>query len=68
MVTSGQQCISFASYAISVSDITAGTKIEAFFRIGTKSGKNKIYGLKWESPENVGTKSGFSPKKYYWKI
>ena len=35
----------------------------AFFKIGTKSGKNKIYGLKWKSPENVGTKSGFSLKK-----
>ena len=37
--------------------------MEAFSRIGTKSGKNKTYGLKWESPENVGTKSGFSPNK-----
>ena len=31
--------------------------------IGTKNGKNKIQGLKWESPENVGTKMCFSPKK-----
>ena len=37
--------------------------MEAFSRIGTKSGKNKTYGLKWKSPKNVGTKSGFSPKK-----
>ena len=22
-----------------------------------------MYGLKWESPKNVGTKSGFSPNK-----
>ena len=35
--------------------------MEAFSRIGTKSGKNKTYGLKWKSPKNVGTKSGFSP-------
>ena len=35
--------------------------MEAFFRIGTKSDKNKIYGLKWKSPKNIGTKSGFSP-------
>ena len=36
--------------------------MEAFSRIGTKNGKNKTYGLKWNSPKNVGTKSGFSPK------
>ena len=35
--------------------------MEAFFRIGTKSGKNKTYGLKWKSPKNVGTKSDFIP-------
>ena len=51
----------FATSAFSVSDVTAGTKMEAFFRIGTKSGKNKIYGLKWKSPKNIGTKSGFFP-------
>ena len=39
-----------------------------FFRIGTKSGKNKMYGLKWESPKNVGTKSDFSSKKKKFKI
>ena len=33
--------------------------------IGTKSGKNKIQGLKWESPENVGTKMCFPPKLNY---
>ena len=32
--------------AFSVSDVTTGTKMEAFFRIGTKSDKNKTYGLK----------------------
>ena len=53
----------FASCAISVSDVTTGTKMEAFFRIRTKSGKKKIYGLKWKSPKNVRTKSGFLPKK-----
>ena len=52
----------FASCAISVSDVTTGTKMEAFSRIGTKSGKNKTQGLKWILPENVGTKSGFFPK------
>ena len=31
--------------------------------IGTKSGKNKMQGVKWESIENVGTKSGLSPIK-----
>ena len=31
----------FASYAIFVSDVTAGTKMEVFSRIGTKNGKNK---------------------------
>ena len=31
----------FATFAISVSDVTAGTKMEAFFRRGTKSGKKK---------------------------
>ena len=35
--------------------------MEAFFRIGTKSGKNKTQGLKWKSHENVGTKSDFIP-------
>ena len=38
--------------------------MEAFSRIGTKSGKNKTYGLKWKSPKNVGTKSDFSPCLY----
>ena len=52
----------FANCAISVSDVTAETKMEAFSRIGTKNGKNKTQGLKWNSPKNVGTKSGFSPK------
>ena len=47
--------------ASSVYDVTSRTKIEAFSRIWTKSGKNKTYGLKWKSPKNVGTKSGFSP-------
>ena len=61
MITSGQQCMPFASCAISVSDVTAETKMEAFSRIGTKSGKNKILGLKWKSLKNVGTKIGFSP-------
>ena len=36
--------------------------MEAFSRIGTKSGKNKTQGLKWKSPKNVGTKSSFSPR------
>ena len=35
--------------------------MEVFSRIGTKSGKNKTYGLKWKSPKNVGTKSDFIP-------
>ena len=52
----------FASCAISVSDVTVGTKMEAFSRIGTKSGKNKTQGLKQKLPENVETKSGFFPK------
>ena len=39
--------------------------MEAFFRIGTKSGKNKTQGLKWKQPKNVGTKSDFIPKKNY---
>ena len=56
--------MSFATSASSVSDVTAGTKMEAFFRIGTKSGKNKTLGLKWKSPKNVGTKSGFFPNFY----
>ena len=30
-----------ATSAFSDSDVTAGTKMEAFSRIGTKSGKNK---------------------------
>ena len=33
--------------------------------LGTKNGKNKMYGLKWKLPENVGTKSDFSPNKYW---
>ena len=37
--------------------------MEAFSRIGTKSGKNKTYRLKWKSLKNVGTKNDFSPKK-----
>ena len=53
--------MSFATSASSISDVMAGTKMEAFSRIGTKSSKNKTYGLKWKSPKNVGTKSGFSP-------
>ena len=48
------------SSAFSISDVTEWTKGEMFFRIGIKSGKNKMYGLKWESPENVGTKMCFS--------
>ena len=54
----------FASCAISVSDVTVGTKTRVFFRIGTKSGKNKMQGLKWKLPENVGTKSDFSPRYF----
>ena len=42
-------------------DVTIGTKMRSVFQDRTKSDKNKMYGLKWESPENVGTKSGFSP-------
>ena len=38
--------------------------MEAFSRIRTKSGKNKTYGLKWKSPKNIGTKSGFFPNLY----
>ena len=40
----------FAVYssAFSISDVTEWTKGEMFFRIGIKSGKNKMYGLKWE--------------------
>ena len=57
--------MSFATSDSSVSDVTAETKMEAFFRIETKSGKNKTYGLKWKSPKNVGIKSGFSSKKNY---
>ena len=53
--------MSLATSASSVSNVTAGTKMEVFSRIGTKSGKNKTYGLKWKSPKNVGTKSDFSP-------
>ena len=53
--------MSFAMSASSVSDVTVGTKMEAFSRIGTKSGKNKTQGLKWKQHENVGTKSGFFP-------
>ena len=36
-----------------VSEMTVGTKMERFFILGTKSGKNKIQGPKWESLENV---------------
>ena len=53
----------FVTSPLSISDVTAGTKMEAFSRIWTKSGKNKTYGLKWKSPKNVGNKNGFSPKK-----
>ena len=56
--------MSFATPASSIFDVTAGTKMEAFSRIGTKNGKNKTYGLKWKSPKNVGTKSDFSPTFY----
>ena len=42
--------------------------MEAFSRIGTKSGKNKTYGLKWKSPKNVGTKSGFFPNFFNPKL
>ena len=54
----------FATSVFSVSDVTAETKMEAFFRIGTKSGKNKTQGLKWKSHENVGTKSDIIPFFY----
>ena len=60
--------MSFATSASSVSDVTAGTKMEAFSRIGTKSGKNETQGLKWKSPENVGTKSGFRLNKMEWNV
>ena len=53
--------MSFATSASFDSDVTAGTKMEAFSRIETKSNKNKTYGLKWKSPKNIGTKSGFLP-------
>ena len=53
--------MSFAMSASSVSDVTARTKMEAFSKIGTKSGKNKTYGLKWKTPKNLGTKNNFSP-------
>ena len=53
--------MSFATSASSVSDVTAGTKMEAFSRIGTKSGKNKNLRTKMKSSKNVGTKSGFLP-------
>ena len=53
----------FATSASFVSDVTAGTKMKAFSRIGTKSGKNKTQGLKQKSPKNVGTKSDFLSKK-----
>ena len=33
--------------------------------IETKSGNNKMQGLKWESPENVGTKMCFLPKFFF---
>ena len=56
--------MSFVTSVSSVSDVTAGTKMDAFSRIETKSGKNKIYELKWKSPENVGTKSDFFPYFY----
>ena len=41
--------------------------MEAFSRIGTKSGKNKTQGLKWKLHENVGTKSDFITNNYYIK-
>ena len=55
--------MSFVTSAISVYDVTTGTKMGTFFRIETKNGKNKMQGLKWEQPENVGTKMCFSPPK-----
>ena len=51
----------FATSTFSVSDVTAGTKMGSFFRIGTKHSKNKMQGLKWELPENVRTKRCFLP-------
>ena len=51
----------FFTSVFSISDVTQGLKQEAFFRIGTQNSKNKMYGLKWKSLENIGTKSGFSP-------
>ena len=32
MATSGQQCMSYASYAISVSNVTAGMKTRSVFQ------------------------------------
>ena len=58
----------FANCAISVSDVTAETKMEAFSRIRTKSGKNKTQGLKQKSPENVRTKSDFFPIFYQTRL
>ena len=46
----------------------------ALISLETKSGKNKMYGLKWKKVQNVGTKSAFTPnmfthyKKHYQHI
>ena len=39
-----------------------GTKTRSLLILGTKSDENKIYGPKWESPENIDTKMWFSPR------
>ena len=39
-----------------------------FFKIGTKCGKNKKYGPKWEFGQNLGTKIAFPPKSKRNKI
>ena len=39
-----------------------------FLKIGTKCGKNKKYGPKWEFGQNLGTKTAFPPKSKRNKI
>ena len=51
----------------SVCEMMVGTKMERFFILGTKSGKNKKYGPKWECVENVWTKIVFTPLFIYWE-
>ena len=59
-----QQYTLFATQTIFVCEMMVGTETKSlFFILETKSGENKIYRVKWKSPENVRMKMYFCSVK-----